>query len=144
MKVAFDTDVLYAGLRSPNGASRIWLSAAVAGRVRPVASTALWLEYEAVLTRRTALAEFGLPAEGVMDFLDRLAQPAIRAIPSRRVRPLARDPDDDLVVEAALAGRAEILLTFNTRDFATARGLGFEIATPGAALARHRKRLEES
>ncbi|MCM0020209.1 MAG: PIN domain-containing protein [Tagaea sp.] len=136
--------MLYAGLRSANGASRVWLSAAIMGRVRPVASTALWIEYEAVLTRRGALAEFGLSSADVMDFLDRLAQQAIRAIPRGRIRPLTRDPDDDLVVEAALAGQAALLLTFNTRDFVTARGLGFEIATPGAALARYRNELEES
>ena len=74
--------------------------------------------------------------------LDRLANVALPVDPAPGVRPAANDPDDDFVVEAAVGGRAELLLTFNIRDFATARRFGFEISTPGAALARHRALFE--
>lgn len=144
MNVVFDTDVLYSGLRSSLGASRVWLMAALTGRVTPVATTALWLEYEAVLTRPGALSEFGLTSGEVGELLDGLADTAKMAVRTYRMRPVARDPDDDMVVEAALAGEAELLLTFNVRDFASARGLGFEILSPGGALERHRAFLEGS
>ena len=35
-------------------------------------------------------------------------------------RPTLRDPDDDMVLEAAVNGRADAIVTFNHRDFAPA------------------------
>lgn len=142
MKVVFDTDVIYAAVKSPKGASRIWLIAAFSKRIVPVVTTALWLEYEAVLTRPKSLLDVGASAADVGRILDRLANVAEEAYPMLGLRPAAADPDDDLVVEAAVGGRVDLLLTFNARDFAPATGLGFEVATPGVALARYRARIE--
>lgn len=142
MKIVFDTDVLYAALKSPTGASRLWLRAALAGRVVPVMTTALWLEYEAVLNRPRSLADMGATHADVGLVLDRLVNVALPVDPEPGVRPAANDPDDDFVVEAAVGGQADLLLTFNVRDFAAARRFGFEISTPGAALARYRVLLE--
>jgi predicted nucleic acid-binding protein len=50
-------------------------------------------------------------------------------------RPQLRDPADELLLEAAVNGRAEALVTHNVRDFqsATAR-FGVRTLTPGAYL----------
>ncbi len=71
-----------------------------------------------------------------------MANVALPVDPEPGLRPAANDPDDDFVVEAAVGGQADMLLTFNVRDFAVARRFGFEISTPGAALARYRALLE--
>ena len=50
-------------------------------------------------------------------------------------RPQLRDPDDDMVLEAAINGQADRLVTFNQRDFALAGGrFGLVICTPRTAV----------
>jgi predicted nucleic acid-binding protein len=52
-------------------------------------------------------------------------------------RPIARDPDDDMVLEAAVNGRADVLVTFNIRDFSGgAKNFGLAVLSPGEALRR--------
>jgi predicted nucleic acid-binding protein len=53
------------------------------------------------------------------------------------VAPKIRDPDDDMVLEAAVNGRTEAVVTFNARDFAgVVEGFGIELLTPVAILRR--------
>jgi len=55
-------------------------------------------------------------------------------------RPQLRDPADELVLEAAVNGRAEALVTFNRRDFgAVPVGFGIDVLTPAEAIRRIRK-----
>ena len=52
-------------------------------------------------------------------------------------RPRLGDPDDDMVLEAAVNGRAEAVVTFNARDFAgVVEEFGIELLTPVAILRR--------
>jgi predicted nucleic acid-binding protein len=52
-------------------------------------------------------------------------------------RPTLRDPDDDMVLEAAVNGRADAIVTFNARDFGGVAGeFGIELLTPAAILRR--------
>ncbi|HAE48066.1 MAG: hypothetical protein CMO30_20695 [Tistrella sp.] len=52
-------------------------------------------------------------------------------------RPTLRDPDDDMVLEAAVNGGANAIVTFNLRDFGQeASRFGIEVLLPGAALRR--------
>ena len=52
-------------------------------------------------------------------------------------RPMLRDADDDLVLETAVNGGADVIVTFNRRDFAAAAGrFGFEIIAPADAARR--------
>jgi predicted nucleic acid-binding protein len=49
-------------------------------------------------------------------------------------RPSLRDPDDEMVLEAAVNGRADWLLTFNVVDLAAAARFGVNVGKPGAVL----------
>ena len=52
-------------------------------------------------------------------------------------RPQLRDPGDELVLEAAVNGRAAAIATFNRRDFqAGAARFGVDVLLPGDALRR--------
>lgn len=52
-------------------------------------------------------------------------------------RPVLPDPGDDLVLETAVNGRAEVVVTFNRRDFEpAATPFGLEILVPGDAVRR--------
>jgi predicted nucleic acid-binding protein len=49
--------------------------------------------------------------------------------------PWRPDPADELVLEAAVNGRAEALVTHNTRDFVVAaKRFGVKVLTPQACL----------
>ncbi|MEZ5730137.1 MAG: PIN domain-containing protein [Burkholderiaceae bacterium] len=55
-------------------------------------------------------------------------------------RPQLRDPADELVLEAAVNGRAAAIVTFNQRDFGVApMRFGIEVLSPSAACRRIRR-----
>jgi len=52
-------------------------------------------------------------------------------------RPLLPDPGDDLVLETAVNGRANVIVTFNRRDFEPAENrFGLEVITAADAVRR--------
>jgi predicted nucleic acid-binding protein len=136
-----DTDVLVAAIRSDRGASRVLLTAALEGRYILLASVPLMVQYEAVLTRPEHLETAGISAVEIGVVLDALAVVLERVRISYLWRPVLPDPGDDLVLETAVNGRADVVVTFNRRDFhpASAR-FGLEILAPGDALRRLERR----
>jgi putative PIN family toxin of toxin-antitoxin system len=133
MRIVLDTSVVVAGLRSSNGASRRWLTSVLRGHHTGLVSVPLILEYEAVLTRAAQLAAIGLAAEQVGRFLDGLCSVAEHVNIASIWRPMLRDPEDEMVLETAVFGQADLLLTFNTRDFAGSQRFGLAIDLPGPA-----------
>ncbi len=49
---------------------------------------------------------------------------------------MLRDPNDELVLETAVNGQADLLLTFNERDFVGAERFAPRISRPGPAWRR--------
>ena len=49
-------------------------------------------------------------------------------------RPLLNDPNDDMVVELAMASRANAIITHNLRDFVPATALGVRVLAPAQFL----------
>ena len=132
-----DTNVVVAAFRSRRGASNALLR--YAEGVRVLCSTALFLEYEAVLGRRETRAATGhSPADvrAVMNALAAVAKPVDLRL---RTRPLLRDADDEMVLETAANGNADAIVTHNVKDFLPAERLGIEVVTPGAIVRRLRR-----
>jgi putative PIN family toxin of toxin-antitoxin system len=135
-----DTDVLVAALRSSRGASRQLLLGALDYRFELLLSVPLMLEYEAVLTRPEHLAACGLSGAEVQRILDDLASVARQVRLAFRWRPRLSDPNDDMVLETAVNGNANAIVTFNQRDFVqTSRNFDCAAILPGAALQRIRR-----
>lgn len=132
MRLVLDTNVVVAALRSDQGASRRLLLAALDRRIVIIASVPLMLEYEAVLTREEQLAATGLTCEETNAVLDALAAVA-EPVPLRFLwRPRLREPADEMVLETAVNGQADLLVTFNLRHFEVqARTFGIRVAQPG-------------
>jgi putative PIN family toxin of toxin-antitoxin system len=135
MRVVLDTSVLVAGLRSQLGASSKVLYAVAERRCIPLVTTAVFLEYEAVLLRPEQRLATGMSPEDVEGFLAAFASAAEPVDINFLWRPQLRDPADELMLEAAVNGRAEALVTHNVGDFelATER-FGVRTLTPGAFL----------
>lgn len=127
-----DTSVLVAGLRSNRGASYQILQAVRRGDIRIAVSVALVLEYEAVLLRTDLVP--GMDSDTINRFIDALCHMADHQQIFFAWRPFLPDPDDDLVLELAVAAATPFIITHNTTDFAGSDSLGVRIITPAEAL----------
>lgn len=146
MRVVLDTNVLVAALRSKSGPSRAWARAALKQEVEILVSVPLFLEYEAVLKRPEHLLATGLlKTELVDEFLAGLAGVVIPVEVSYLWRPQLADPADEMVLEAAVNGRADWIVTYNVRDFAVAtRRFKINIGGPAAVWPRLSEELNHA
>jgi putative PIN family toxin of toxin-antitoxin system len=139
-RVVLDTSVIVAALRSRTGASNALLEQVANGRLRPLVSTALFLEYEDVLKRPDTRLATGMSEQDVDGFLAALAGGSEAVDVSFRWRPQLTDPKDELVLEAAVNGEADALVTHNLRDFEPATRLfGVRVLLPRAVLKELRR-----
>jgi len=140
MRLVLDTDVLAATMRSPRGGSAELLRRIRLGQAVMLLNVPLALEYEAkCMTAEHRLAS-GLSLAEIALFLDRLISLAEPVQTYYRWRPQLRDPGDEMVLEAALNGRANTLVTFNARHFgAVPSHFGIEVLRPKEAIWRIRK-----
>jgi predicted nucleic acid-binding protein len=143
MRLVLDTAAMVAAVRSDAGASRRLLDAALERRrgMTLLVSVPLLIEYEAVLTRTEHLKAAQLSAEDVGMLLDAIAAVAEPVRLAFLWRPALPDMDDDMVLEAAVNGRANGIVTFNRRDFGpAAEQFGIPVWSPGEAVRRLEKR----
>jgi putative PIN family toxin of toxin-antitoxin system len=139
-----DTDVLVAALRSRDGASWQLVDRALKREFTFLLSVPLILEYEAVLTREEHRKVHGLSVPDVDELINSLASVAESVQIRFLWRPLLSDPNDDMVLETAVNGRADLLVTFNQEDFAAAaKGFAVKIVRPSEALHRLRAHTSE-
>ena len=132
--VVLDTNILVAASRSREGASFALLKALREARFVALASVPLMLEYEAVLKRPDQLLASGRTGETTDAFLDALCG-LIKPVHLYYLwRPRCRDAADDMVLETALNGRADALVTLNVKDFVAAEHFRLPVLTPGKFL----------
>ena len=124
--------MIVAALRSRTGASNRLLELVAVGRLQPLVTTPLFLEYEEVLQRPEHRLVTGMTLEDIERFLAAFASAATAVEVNFRWRPQLSDPDDELVLEAAVNGKAEALVTHNVSDFRDVdRLFGLRVVTPG-------------
>jgi putative PIN family toxin of toxin-antitoxin system len=144
VRLVLDTDVMVAAIRSDAGASRLLLNAALQNGYVLLASVPLMIEYESVMTREEHLAVSGLSAREVHALLDGIAAVAKPVQLVFLWRPVLRDPNDDMVLETAVNGDADVLVTFNQRDFAeVAKRFSVRVCLPAQAVRLLEKRDEK-
>jgi putative PIN family toxin of toxin-antitoxin system len=133
-RVVLDTNVVVAGLRSRHGASHRVLQWVGTGRFVHVVSVPLVFEYEDVLRRRsTGLRLSRADIDAVLDYLCATGEHQ----PIHFLwRPLLPDPRDDLVLEVAVNGQCDTIVTFNRRDFTGSERFGLKAVLPRVFLAQ--------
>ena len=132
-----DNDTIVAAMRSPTGASAALLRMARSGRVTLPATAPLCLEYEDVCSRSEHIKAAKFSAADLTVFLDAVIDLVKPVNVWFLWRPQLRDPGDELVLEAAVNGRADAIATFNRRDFRPAADrFGIDILLPAEAIRR--------
>lgn len=116
-RVVVDTSVVTAGLRSRTGAGNAVLRLVAERRLVMLATPPLFLEYEDVLKRPEHRLAHGLTLAQIEDLLAEIAALIEPVEVHFQWRPQVRDPSDEMVLEAAINGRADALVTYNVRDF---------------------------
>lgn len=117
MILVLDTNVLVAAVRSPSGAAAEIMRRVLQGEIKTVASVPLFMEYEAVLLRPIHLKTAQVSSADIGNLLDVLAGVVVPAEIFYLWRPQLKDANDDMVLEAAMSGQADVIVTFNIKDF---------------------------
>ena len=135
-----DTNVVSTAFRSRFGASNALLDLLVDRRFVALVTTPLFLQYEDVLKRPEQRLASGLSLNDVDDLLRELAALLEPVEVHYRWRPQLSDPGDELVLEAAVNGRAKLLVTYDKGFAAAALRFGVAVAEPKDVLHKLGKR----
>lgn len=117
MKVVIDTNVFIGALQARDGINRAVLTDCFMGDIDPLMGDALYYEYESLLYRHYLFEKCRLDEKERESFLNSFLSICKWVRVHYRWRPNLRDEADNHIVELALAGGAEMVLTWNKRDF---------------------------
>jgi putative PIN family toxin of toxin-antitoxin system len=136
-RIVLDTSVVVAGLRSSLGAANAVLRLVAQRRLILLATPPLFLEYEDVLKRPEHRLAHGLAPEQIDDLLAELAALIEPVELHFRWRPQVSDPGDEMVLEVAINGNADAVVTYNVADFAAAADrFGIVVLRPADVLKK--------
>jgi predicted nucleic acid-binding protein len=113
-----DTNVPVAALRNPAGVSREIIRACATTRAVPLIGEKLFLDYEDVLGRSDIFQRSPLSLRERQEFLDGFLGLCEWTSVAYLWRPNLPDEGDNHVLELAVAGSAQSIITGNIRDFA--------------------------
>ena len=132
-RVVIDTNVIVTALRSQRGASALLLSL-IGGEIFEFhLSIPLVLEYEEVLIRQQQ--ELGLSADEIGAFIDSLCAAGIRHDQIHfNWRPLLTDERDEHILDLAVQGQCDAIVTYNVRDFRGVNQFGIRAIDPQTFL----------
>lgn len=133
-KVVIDTSVLISGLYSNRGAAFKLFEVIEHPNLKVFISTSLILEYEAVAKRETR--EYWLDSEILDSFIDYICNNSIETIIYYNWRPFLSDPNDDFILELAVASGVEWIVTYNQDDFKGSEKFGVRTITPKELLLK--------
>ena len=116
MRVVFDTNVPVAASHSNRGASFALISMLPSSKFELAISVPLYLEYLDVLMR-PELKPKDIANADVLSFVRKILDYSHKQSIYFRWRSWLKDPNDDMILELAIASRANYIVTFNLKDF---------------------------
>jgi predicted nucleic acid-binding protein len=140
MRLVLDTDVIVSAIRSSKGASAaLLLEIGERRHATLLLSVVLALEYEAVCVLPEHRIVTGLTEEEARRFVGTIIAISEPVKVRYSWRPQLHDPGDEMVLEAAINGGADWLVSFNRKHFGNLpERFGIELLSPAEALWRTR------
>ncbi len=131
MRVVFDTSSLITALRSGKGAAAEVLRLILLEKVVILMDHKIASEYRDVALRPEHLAVARRSSESVLALIENLEGLAEPVQIHSKIRPLSSDPNDDMVLDVAMNGHADAVVTQNAKHFTTvARRYGIAVLSP--------------
>ena len=135
MRLVVDTNVVVSALRSRRGASNALLVTVLQGNANWLCSVPLFFEYESVLKRPAFLLDTGYRMEQIDQFMRDIAASVEGVDLHFQWRPQLPDPNDEMVLETAVNGKADAIVTHNRKDFLpSASQFAVRVAEPNTIL----------
>lgn len=134
MDIVIDTNVVIAAMLSRRGKASQLLRLIDSKHFQVHVSIPLVLEYEYValeLMDKTAYTEVA-----IADLLDYICEISKQHKIYYLWRPFLKDPMDDMVLEVAVAGQCNAIITYNQRDFIGIEQFGVHVMTPKELLEK--------
>lgn len=116
MKIVIDTNVIVSAIHAGDSVSRDVLRLAFLGEVKPLISNALFLEYEAITQRKDVMQHCHFTQDEAELFLDSLFSVSQWVEIYFTWRPNLQDEGDNFLIELAIAGNAQCIITKNIKD----------------------------
>jgi len=131
--VVIDTNVLVSALRSRDGASFLLISLLGENDKFDIyISVALVLEYEDAAKR--LLGKIQITEDVIDDVIDYICQIGNEQQVFFLWRPFLKDPNDDMVLELAVAAGCNFIITHNKKDFRNIEEFGLQAISPAEFL----------
>lgn len=135
MRAVIDTNVLVSALLRNPSVPRSVVDAALQSRFQLITSPALRAELLRVLDRPRVAGRFPEPNAQIAAFIDRLWQVAAVVQPHIRVNIVHRDPAGNRVIEAAIAGRCDYIVSGDAGLLELGAAEGIRVISPAEFLA---------
>jgi uncharacterized protein len=114
IRVVLDTNIIVSALLQPLGPPAQIFVLAVGGSIQMCVSGSIYAEYEEVIRR----PRFQRAEDIIAGTLHAIREKGFWVRPTEALR-VCSDPDDDIFLECAQAGRADYLVTGNLKHFPT-------------------------
>lgn len=126
--------------RSSTGASAEIVRLILLGRVTLLLDYKLASEYRSVTLRPEHIQASGKTQSEIEEIIDALEAIASPVLVDIMHRPLSSDEDDNMILDEAINGGADVIITHNVRDFVmSASEFGIRVSSPRDFLAGARK-----
>ena len=135
MRLVLDTNTVLSGLLWGGTPGRL-IDAAEAGRIDLASSTALLAELQGVLAREKFAKQLARRGLAVADVFDGYAAMVVIVTSAAIAPTIVRDPADDQVLAAALAARADLIVSGDAHLLDLKEFQGIEIVTAAIAVER--------
>ena len=116
-RIVIDTSVIISALIGQTGPSREVLRQCLQKKWQPIISNTLFNEYEDVSQRERVKALCPLSQGQITELLSALYSPMQWVAVSYLWRPNLKDEGDNFLIELAIAGNADCIITNNIKDF---------------------------